>query len=673
MEPLLVMIVLARLELGLVVLPDGGACVPVDNVAKLIELRGVSSRCVDLGDAGKPLGASFRLDRRTMELHIAPVRGNTFPITARLAREAKWRLIGMRGAGVNFPLTQAPYSGLGSGGVQIQQSSTLGDNREPTMNVFGAGEAIWGTLTGSATVVGRTLATLRSTWDHRHGSGRLTLGDVSAPYEPSVGRSPLGRGAVLTYGPTGRAARAWEQTVEGFAPGHGYTAELLLRGQLADFQRLETDYYFFKVPTTAGRNDIRVRLYSATGEVIERNHSVHVGAAALPPGKVRLAASVVQPRTALVGPDVSQAQRRTDAFASVFLGITDNITIGTSYVTSDAPSRQTSYATGTVAVALPFGSTGMAYTTKTSAGNRGASLRTSATLGRLQLEHTENDKLGSRALPVSLVRRSRASSSASLGQLWTTARVTRSQHRASTTNAVAARASYRVRGPVRGTTRLTHTRGSSAASRTQVAQAMTWRRRHTAVTVAASSQVEPEPVLTGVSLSLRSRAGERVSYSGALAWSAAGPRGSLGLTLDRPHGRVGMNVELSETQAFLRLTYSYGARGAHRVRSGGVNKGTLAAHVFLDMDESGTYTPGDRPLADVKVRGFKNTDARGYTTKVVSAHSEQVVFVKEGDLIDPRHFSPRGGRVVVYPGGYAEIEVPVKYRSLTTQRNSTRW
>jgi hypothetical protein len=175
--------------------------------------------------------------------------------------------------------------------------------------------------------------------------------------------------------------------------------------------------------------------------------------------------------------------------------------------------------------------------------------------------------------------------------------------------------------------------------------------------------VIPQPVLTSVSVTLRNKLSETMDYSGSLGWTSHGVRGTLGVTWKRPTATVGAQGSWDGETALVRLTYAYGARGGQRVARGGTGWAKVRTRVFLDHDEDGKFTPGDQPLTDVPVYGIGRTDEQGYVEKTVPS-GQRVIRVKEDLLVDPRWYDPRAVRVVVRPGGLAETEVPVRYRSL---------
>jgi len=285
------------------------------------------------------LDVTLRRDEGFLEVSS----GRPLPRDLRLLRERSWQRLGRIDGTLEKPVPtlDVPYHFAGGVLADVQigsyYSRQTGDiNSRISLNA--ASELLYLTNRLFVSASQDQIESLRWSAGREDPRGGLlgvaglrsfSLGDVSGQSLPLVGSGGRGRGVRFQAAPVRLTDSFSSTAIEGDAPPE-WDAELYVADQLRDFQRVGSDgrYRFNDIDILYGYNDIKVRLYGLTGEVVIVDHSEAVSPGIIPPGKIYAWGSVLESGKN-VWPLNNQAQSRSGLVYSLRsdVGISDYLSL----------------------------------------------------------------------------------------------------------------------------------------------------------------------------------------------------------------------------------------------------------------------------------------------------------------------------------------------------------
>ena len=518
------------------------------------------------------------------------------------------------------------------------------------------------------------------------------LGDLYTPGDSLISSGGDGVGLALTSSTSRQYTRYNDTVIEGDAPA-GWEAELYLNGNLLAFQTTSNDgvYRFADVDLWYGNNNFEVRLFGPQGQTHTKHHSRYIGDSQLQPGSSSYAFYALNEKhSRLFGSPVTPGDKHSkyDLRAELNYGLTDNWSIGAAWSQLEREeynhSRRHNYLSLSNDLSLngTFIQTTFSFD---SLGGHAALLATRATLGRqnISLQHRQFSHFSSEESPLNNPREHdtqlRLNGHFNNGRYYSYSLTAKQENFAQAANRyeLSSHLSTQLAG-INLTQNQTlskqsgrpgvHLPGSISASRYNAGGGVSAALNY--------SLHDNSNLLRSISTTLHSNLDNRkhnllrltytpdASAQWAIQNDLTWKLDTANLTLhastdDKHHWRAGAALNFSTGFDNIRQRPWFSSNTSSK--SGKVN-----AQIFLDRDNTGTFSPGDQPLSGVSLAGTRvsshqPSNKTGHLQlRSLPSFQPITVSIDDSTLEDPFwQLREQPDSLYLHAGAQAELALPV--------------
>lgn len=318
-----------------------------------------------------PVDIDYDLANLLITLHSR----EPLPLEDRLSREERRaKALGRQAdSGPKFERVDTPYAWVGWPSIDTSLEFGLtdtGSSRAKSFSHSTIANADVGKMHGNFYVAGSqsdAISNARMTLSRKDADGgilgafdatEVAAGDVVSPQIPLVSKTELGRGAMVSNFPIGRATEFDRITLDGDLAS-GWEVELYRNEVLLTYQQSRSDgrYVFEDVPLLFGVNNLRLVFYGPQGQVRQEVRQVRIGPGQVRPGEVLYRFAANEHKQTLFELEDTDTRESDDygrarMFGEVEAGINRNISVAARMATLPHDGDRHTYFGGGTRLAL---------------------------------------------------------------------------------------------------------------------------------------------------------------------------------------------------------------------------------------------------------------------------------------------------------------------------------